>query len=65
MQSKNEYLKLLTKTHSETKREKSWILDEYYCNAGQTMRLLLSKTQNDTLQYAAPPPTLRSLYSNR
>ncbi len=50
MHSENEYLKLLTETHVETKRGKSWILDEYYCNAGQAMRLLLSKTQNDTLQ---------------
>ena len=40
MQSKNEYLKLLTETHAETKKEQYWILDEYYCKTGQAMRVL-------------------------
>ncbi len=40
MHSENEYLKLLTETHAETKKQQYWILDEYGYNAGQAMRLL-------------------------
>ena len=47
MHSRNEYLKVLRERYleAETKKEKTWILDEYCCNTGQARKYVIRKIQ--------------------
>ena len=47
MHSRNEYLKVLRERYlkARTRKEKSWILDEYCCNTGQARKYVIRKIQ--------------------
>ena len=47
MRSRNEYLKVLRERYlkARTRKEKSWILDEYCCNTGQARKYVIRKIQ--------------------
>ena len=47
MRSRNEYLKVLRERYleAETRKEKTWILDEYCGNTGQARKYVIRKIQ--------------------
>jgi len=47
MHSRNEYLKVLRERYlkARTRKEKSWILDEYCSNTGQARKYVIRKMQ--------------------
>jgi len=47
MHSRNEYLKVLRERYleAETRKEKTWVLDEYCCNTGQARKYVIRKIQ--------------------